>query len=67
MEQALERIKMQLAQMDKENKWEDVDRDEVVDLLIFEEIKAASYQFSYEKVGKVVEFLLEEGEKLKLN
>ncbi|RXI96483.1 hypothetical protein DS745_22495 [Anaerobacillus alkaliphilus] len=66
MEEALARIKMQLAQMDKENKWDDVDRDEVIDLLIFEEVKAASYQYAYEKVGKLVEFLLQEGEKLKL-
>jgi hypothetical protein len=65
MEQALERIKMQLAQLDRENKWAEVDRDEVIDLLIFEEIKAASYQFGYEKVGKTVEFLLKECEQLK--
>ncbi len=66
MEEALDRIKMQLAQMDKENKWGDVDRDDVIDQLIFEEIKAASYQYAYEKVGKIVEYLLEEGEKLKI-
>ncbi|OIJ14371.1 hypothetical protein BKP37_08465 [Anaerobacillus alkalilacustris] len=65
MEKALDRIKMQLAQMDKENKWAEVDRDEVIDLLIFEEIKAASYQYAYEKVGKMVEFLIKEGEALK--
>ncbi|MBP3951070.1 hypothetical protein [Bacillus suaedae] len=65
MEEALNRIKMQLAQLDKENNWGDLQREEVVDALMLEEIKAASYQFSYEKVGKLVEFLLKEAEELK--
>lgn len=65
MEEALNRIKMQLAQLDKENNWGDLLREEVVDALILEEIKAASYQFSYEKVGKLVEFLLKEAEELR--
>lgn len=65
MEEALNRIKMQLAQLDKENNWGDLQREEVVDALMLEEIKAASYQFSYEKVGKLVEFLLKEAEALK--
>ncbi|WP_332633540.1 hypothetical protein [Halalkalibacter flavus] len=65
MGKALNRIKSQLAQLDKENKWEDLDRDGVIDLLIYEEIKAASYELDYEGVGRMVDFLIKEGEKLK--
>ncbi|MCL7749837.1 hypothetical protein [Halalkalibacter alkaliphilus] len=65
MGKALNRIKSQLAQLDKENKWEDLDRDGVIDLLIYEEIKAASYELDYEGVGRMVDYLIKEGEKLK--
>jgi hypothetical protein len=62
---AMNRIKSQLAQLDKENKWEDLERDDIIDLLIYEEIKAASYELDYEGVGRMVSFLIKEGEKLK--
>ncbi|GAE28472.1 hypothetical protein JCM9140_4711 [Halalkalibacter wakoensis JCM 9140] len=65
MEDALTRIKSQLAQLDKENAWANLDRDEVIDQLIFEEIKAASYELDNEDVGEIVKFLVVEGEKLK--
>ncbi|GAE36540.1 hypothetical protein [Halalkalibacter akibai] len=65
MAKALNRIKSQLAQLDRENKWEDLQRDEVIDLLIFEEIKAASHELDFEGVGRMVDYLLKEGEKLK--
>ncbi|MDT8861374.1 hypothetical protein N0O92_14130 [Alkalihalobacillus sp. MEB130] len=62
---ALNRVKAQLAQLDKENKWVDIDRDEVIDQLIYEEIKAASYELDNERVGQLVKHLIEESEKLK--
>ncbi len=65
LEDALTRIKSQLAQLDKENAWANLDRDEVIDQLIFEEIKAASYELDNEDVGEIVKFLVVEGEKLK--
>ncbi|KHF38970.1 hypothetical protein [Halalkalibacter okhensis] len=65
MGKALNRIKSQLAQLDKENKWDDLDREGIIDQLIYEEIKAASYELDYEGVGRMVNFLIEEGEKLK--
>ncbi len=61
----MDRIKSQLAQLDKENKWDDLERDDVIDLLIYEEIKAASYELDYDGVGRMVSFLIKEGEKLK--
>jgi len=61
----MNRIKTQLAQLDKENKWEDLERDQMIDLLIFEEIKAASYELDYEEVGRMVSFLIKQGENLK--
>ncbi|MFC0559555.1 hypothetical protein [Halalkalibacter alkalisediminis] len=65
MGKAMDRIKSQLAQLDKENKWDDLERDDVIDLLIYEEIKAASYELDYDGVGRMVSFLIKEGEKLK--
>ncbi|WP_332697780.1 hypothetical protein [Halalkalibacter lacteus] len=65
MGKALNRIKSQLAQLDKENKWEDMQRDEVIDLLIYEEIKAASHELDFEQVGRMVNYLIEQGETLK--
>ncbi len=62
---AINRIKSQLAQLDKENNWDEMQRDEVIDLLIYEEIKAASHELDFEQVGRMVSYLLEHGEALK--
>lgn len=61
----MERIKAQLAQLDKENRWHELEREDVIDLLIYEEIKAASYEKDSEGLGKIVSILIKEGEKLK--
>lgn len=55
VEQSIERIKKELAALDREKAWESLDREEVVDAMVLQEIKAANEMF--EEANELGEFV----------
>ena len=70
VEQSVERIKKELDALDRENAWNSLDREEVIDMMLLQEIKAANETFEASEVrelGLFVSNLIEAVSELLVN